>query len=101
MIFVGRSNQPADSWNLNESASTMSIFQQADTFEVHIIFRYFYNTVDGSEIRRKNQLRLVVYPMIYSIYKVSNTTPVGAGFLNLLLMDKILHHQGWWLSHYL
>ena len=22
-------------------------------------------------------------------------------FMKLLLMDKILHHQGWWLSHYL
>ena len=22
-------------------------------------------------------------------------------FLMILLMDKILHHQGWWLSHYL
>ena len=21
--------------------------------------------------------------------------------INILLMDKILHHQGWWLSHYL
>ena len=41
VIFVGRSNQPADSWNLNESASTLSIFQQADTVEVHIILRYF------------------------------------------------------------
>ena len=24
-----------------------------------------YNTVDASEIRRENQLRLVVYPIIY------------------------------------
>ena len=22
-------------------------------------------------------------------------------FKHILLMDKILHHQGWWLSHYL
>ena len=28
------------------------------------------------------------------------STPTGMT-PNILLMDKILHHQGWWLSHYL
>ena len=34
-------------------------------------------TVDGSEIRRKHQLRLVVYPFIYSFLFI----PGGSGFL--------------------
>ena len=36
------------------------------------------NTVDGSEIRRQNLLRLVVYPIIYRVLYI----PGGAGFLN-------------------
>ena len=37
-------------------------------------------TVDGSEIRQENQLRLVVYPIIYSFFFTSQV--VIAGFLN-------------------
>ena len=35
------------------------------------------DTVDGSEIRRENHLRLVVYPIIYRVFYI----PGGAGFL--------------------
>ena len=37
-------------------------------------------TVDGSEIRRENQLRVVVYPIIYEVLAPSQV--VNAGFLN-------------------
>ena len=35
------------------------------------------HTVDGSEIRQENQLRLVVYPIIYGVLYISG----GAGYL--------------------
>ena len=37
------------------------------------------NTVDGSEIRLRNQLRLVVYPIIYTVLNI----PGGAGFFSI------------------
>ena len=33
--------------------------------------------------------------------KIASSRHQNRDFYRILLMDKILHHQGWWLSHYL
>ena len=36
----------------------------------------------------------------WPLYSIWYKAILGTTIMVLLLMDKILHHQGWWLSHY-
>ena len=50
--------------------------------------------IDGSEIRRENQLRLVVYPIIYEVYPHHPTGGFLAGFrVAINSITKIIMHQ--------
>ena len=47
--------------------------------------------------KKKHVQHGIYFPYLENDHKL----PEWATFKTLLLMDKIPHHQGWWLSHYL
>ena len=70
---------PWKSWRLSDESGQVQIHLYSP--EVFIFEQWILNTT----------LRLAIYSMSLNVFHMY--------YVEIQLMDKILHHQGWWLSH--
>ena len=93
---VGGHQQPTST---GHKKSSHKGYQQ--NCQVHILL-IFKNSKQPPWMFSKT-LRRIRFQLPTSPQLVSRVSSINRIFIDfpLLLMDKILHHQGWWLSHYL
>ena len=85
---AGGSHQKAVELNVRESY----YYQNGRNMQVEDLWGYCPNTVDGSEILREYQLRLVVYPIIYKVLYIPG---FRLGFLPWTVVQTSCFQTGW------
>ena len=92
---------------------TTYIYIEISNSNIHIHYIYIYIYINKGDLTRKD-IKLTYswstsHPESWAYWAEYGQHHSCAGlvcvlenkYLQVLLMDKILHHQGWWLSHYL